>query len=303
MMGGALAAGRKLGIKVVADLHENWVAALAQYAWSNKLPGRIFVDLKRWDVLETRWTSLSDAVIVVIEEMAERLGRKGVPMPLMRVVPNTVHRSSFDALRGASELPSSKPERFTILYTGGMDRHRGIETAIKAMSSVRETIADAQLVLVGDGAVREELEALVESLGLTGTVHFEGWQPQHLIPGYIDRAHVGLIPHLRNEHTDHTIPHKLFHYMYGRLPVVASNCKPLERIVSETLSGTVYESGDHEALADVLLRLASDEHLLRRAGENGRKAVDHKFNWETTSKALIELYSELLNDQSVPAID
>ncbi len=296
LVGGALKAGRSIGIKVVADLHENWVAALEQYAWSNRYPARLFIDLKRWDRLERAWTCASDAVVVVIEEMAERLALKGVPEKLMRVVPNTVHTASFDAFGIDGSLAESIQSPLTLLYTGGMDRHRGIETAIRAMPRILEFVPDARLILVGDGAVRTELETLSASMGLGKAVQFEGWKPQDTIPSFVSGADIGLIPHAKTEHTDHTVPHKLFHYMHLGLPVIASNCRPLERILSETSAGLIYSSGDHDALSSAVLRLARDAEKRNQMGQNGRRAVGKKYNWDYTGTALIELYRELLEN-------
>lgn len=296
LVGGALKAGRSLGIKVVADLHENWVAALEYYAWSNRFPARLFINLKRWDRLETAWASSSDAIVVVIEEMAERLALKGVPEKLMRVVPNTVHTASFDAFGIDAGIAESVRSPLTLLYTGGMDRHRGIETAIRAMPRILEFVPDARLVLVGDGAIRKELELLTASMGLGRAVRFEGWKSQDVIPSYVSGADIGLIPHVKTEHTDHTVPHKLFHYMHVGLPVLASNCRPLERILTETAAGMLYSSGDHEALASAVLRLARDTEKRNQMGQNGRRAVGEKYNWDNTGTALVALYHELLEN-------
>jgi len=294
LVGGALKAGRSLAIKVVSDLHENWVAALEQYAWSNRFPARLFINLKRWDRLETAWASSSDAVVVVIEEMAERLALKGVPEKLLTVVPNTVHTNSFDAYGIDKALAESIRSPLTMLYTGGMDRHRGIETAIRAMPLILETVPDARLVLVGDGAVRTDLEKLAASIGLGNAVRFEGWKSQDTIPSYIAGADIGLIPHVKTEHTDHTIPHKLFHYMHMGLPVLASNCKPLERILTETAAGMIHASGDHDALASTVLQLVRDDDARNQMGQNGRRAVANKYNWNYAGTALVTLYRELL---------
>ncbi|TDI70312.1 MAG: glycosyltransferase WbuB [Bacteroidetes bacterium] len=293
LVGGALKGGRELGVKVVADLHENWVAALKHYAWSNRMPAKLFINLKRWDRLETEWLSGVDGVIVVIEEMAERLSAKGIGKQNMIVLPNTIHRTRFDAYGIDPHLAGSIKSDLTILYTGGMDKHRGIEEAIRAMPTVLESVPDARLVLVGDGAVRGELERLSRGLRLQHTVQFTGWQPQDKIPSYIAGANIGLIPHLKTEHTDHTIPHKLFHYMHLGLPVVASNCRPLERIVTGTDAGLIYTSGDAEELALTVLTLAENPELAAQKGENGRLGVAAQYNWESTSSGLKDFYRKL----------
>ncbi|GMQ81439.1 MAG: glycosyltransferase family 4 protein [Rhodothermia bacterium] len=294
LVGGALRGGRQLGVKVVADLHENWVAALKHYAWSNRFPAKLIINLKRWDRLETDWLTSADGVIVVIEEMAERLSAKGISEQNMIVLPNTIHRAHFDAYGIDKSVSDSIKSDLTILYTGGMDVHRGIAEAIRAMPTVRESIPSARLILVGDGAVRGELENLCSRLNLQDSVQFLGWQRQEKIPSYIAGADIGLIPHLKTEHTDHTIPHKLFHYMHLGLPVVASNCRPIERIVTGLHAGLIYSSGEPEDLALAILTLAENPVLRAETGEHGRRGVATQYNWETTASGLKDFYRKLL---------
>lgn len=294
LFGACLRAGRSLGVPVVGDMHENWVDALRHYHWSTHWPGKLVINFDRWNRLETKWSRSVDALIVVIDEMADRLAGKGIPREKMTVVPNTIRRDEFDSYPIDRELVRSLEGELTLVYTGGMDRHRGIETAIKAMPRICEAIRGAQLVLVGDGAVRRELEELGSKLGIDHAIRFEGWQPQEQIRSYIAGADIGLIPHLKTVHTDHTIPHKLFHYMYMGVPVVASDCRPLSRILTAEKAGKVYPSGDSDALVRVVLDLAGDTELREEMGRRGREAVDRAYHWEATSEGLVACYRGLL---------
>ena len=297
LFGAALRAGKKLHVPVVGDMHENWVEALRHYKWSTTAPGKWVVDLAKWEQLETRWASQVDRLIVVIDEMQDRivsqLQQAGTRSEHIVTVPNTILRSSFDGWSSARphDMPEGNP---IILYTGGMDRHRGLEDPIRAMSIILESHPDAVLVLVGDGSVRGELEGLAKSLDLGDAVRFLGWKDQEAVRGYMEAAHIGLIPHLKTVHTDHTIPHKLFHYMHAGLPCVVSDCRPLERIVSAESCGRVYASGAPSELAGTVLQMVQDPNEMRAMAARGREAILERWNWEATSTGLVELYRELL---------
>ena len=124
-------------------------------------------------------------------------------------------------------------------------------------------------------------------------MRFEGWQPQARLKSYILGSAVCLVPHLRTPHTDATIPHKLFHYMYFGRPVVVSDCRPLARIVRETEAGLVYPAGDPKALAEALVTLAGDRARAEEMGAHGREAVLKRYNWDVTVRGLIEMYRTL----------
>ncbi|QXD15247.1 glycosyltransferase family 4 protein [Rhodocaloribacter litoris] len=293
LFGGGLRAGRRLGLPVVGDLHENWVEALRHYAWSTRFPGNVVVNLRRWERLEKEWVQAVDRLVVVVEEAAERNVALGVPPERITVVPNTIKLDVFDRYEPEPDLIASLRSPLTLTYTGGFDVHRGLASAIEAMPAVLEQVPGARLVLVGDGRIRAELEALARRLGVASAVRFEGWQPQPRLKSYILGSDICLIPHLRTPHTDATIPHKLFHYMYFGRPVVAGDCRPLARILGETGAGLVYPAGDAAALARAVMTLAASPVQAAEMGRRGREAVLQTYHWDATVQGLVDLYAAL----------
>jgi len=295
LFGACLHAGRKLGLPVVGDMHENWPDALKHYHWSTHFPGRCLVSPRRWDRLETDWSLAVDELIVVIEEMADRLSDKGIPRDKLTVVPNTISLLEFGSYPVDAALARSIESDLTLVYTGGMDHHRGIRTAIEAMPAILESVPGARMVLVGDGAVRNQLKELGERLGLDESVTFTGWQPQNLIRSYIAGSDIGIIPHVKTVQNDHGLPHKLFHYMYMGLPIVASDCRPLRRIIETEMVGLIFRSGDAADFARCVLELARDPALMHSMGGRGKSAVEERYHWEATSKGLTECYRRLFD--------
>lgn len=293
LFGGGIRAGRSLGIPVVGDLHENYVDALQRYAWSTRFPGKFVVSIHRWRRIERRWVNAVDRVIAVVEEMKARNIALGVDANKLCIVSNTIRRVEFDRFPFEPEITASVRSEFTILYTGGIDLHRGLESVVRAMPAVIARIPGARLVVVGEGRTRGELQILAEDLGVADSVTFTGWQDQALLKSYILGSHVCLVPHLKNTHTDATIPHKLFHYMYLEKPVVVTDCLPLKRITEEAQCGLVYPSGDSSALSKALLTLAVDSDMARRMGQNGHCAVQERYNWQATARAMVEMYEQL----------
>ncbi|MDX1547033.1 MAG: glycosyltransferase family 4 protein [Rhodothermales bacterium] len=293
LFGGGLRAARRLGVPLVGDLHENWVEALKHYAWSTRFPGRLVVSIPRWERVERRWVNAVDRLVVVIEEARARNLALGVDPEKIVVVPNTIRLDDFAEYAVEDAVVEAVRSPLTVTYTGGFDVHRGLASVIDAMPRVLEAVPGARLVLVGDGRIRGELEAQAASRGLGAAVRFEGWQPQARLKSYLLGSDVGLVPHLKTVHTDATIPHKLFHYMYLARPVVVSDCRPLARIVGETQAGLVYPAGDPEALAAAILRLAADREAAAAMGRRGRAAVQERYHWAHTVQGLVQMYEGL----------
>jgi glycosyltransferase involved in cell wall biosynthesis len=102
---------------------------------------------------------------------------------------------------------------------------------------------------------------------------------------------VGLVPHRSNEHTENTVPHKLFQYMMVGLPVLVSSCRPLARYVDLAGGGLVFKADDPQDFARQALALAADPALREKLGTQGRKAtLEGVLNWSETGRHLAEGY-------------
>ncbi len=289
MVSEGIRAARRSGIPLVADLHENWPAALRNYGYARRFPGRVLISPDRWARHERAILPRADRVVVVIEEARERVLGLGIDPQRVVVVRNTVEVDEFQGFGIEEETLNRFRDRFVLSYLGGFERHRGIETAIEAMPQILRSIPSALLLLIGRGSTEAALRALAARLDVADRVIFEGFRPFRTFPSYIAASQACLIPHLKNDHTDTTIPHKLFHYMLLGRPVVTSDCRPLRRIVEASGCGIVYASGDPAALAGAVSRL-TDTALRDAMGEAGRRAVVDTYNWERDARTLIELY-------------
>lgn len=296
LIGAALKANEKLHLPLVADLHENYVEGLKHYKFSSTFPGNLLISIPKWEKTEKKWVNAVDRVIVVIEEAAQRLRATGVPGDKIIVVANYVDIDRFMAFGIDPNIIDRFKNAFVVSYLGGFDLHRGLESIVKAMLSIVQHAKEVKLVLVGEGKNSDALKKLARELGVDSHICFEGWQDFRTFPSYIEASDVCLIPHLKNVHTDNTIPHKLFHYMLLGKPVVASNCDPLERIVRDTKCGLIFESNNPDQLAARVIELFENPHMRDEFGQHGRKAVLEKYNWTTAAKQLVTVYRQLEQD-------
>jgi glycosyltransferase involved in cell wall biosynthesis len=292
-----LSAARRAGIPLIADLHENWPAALKTYGYAQRLPGKILISPERWQRHERKILPFADRIIVVVEEAKERLMRQGLDPHRIAVVKNTVKADEFEGFGLDQEILARFEGRLVVSYLGGFERHRGLEMVIDAVALLARRVPEALLLLVGRGSNESSLREQARRLGVAERVVFEGWQPFERFPSYVTASAICLIPHVRNEHTDTTIPHKLFHSMLLGCPVVTTDCRPLRRIVDETGCGLVVPSGDAEALAGAIVKL-TDPELRRTMGEAGRRAVRDSYHWERDATTLRELYDRLASEAS-----
>lgn len=280
-------------IILVGDLHENYVEGLKHYKFSNTFPGKYLISIKKWEQKEIEWCNKFDHLVTVIEEAVDRYTSLGISKNKFSVVSNYVNLNSFNVSEFDETILTKFKNFKTLIYVGGFDIHRGLESVIKSVPFIIKKISDFKLVLVGDGANLNSLKELSQKLKVENYISFEGWQNHSKLPSYIKAADVCLIPHLKTQHTDNTIPHKLFHYMLLKKPILSSNCIPIERILKDANAGEIYKSSDSNDLAEKAISIFNNETLLKQYGENGYKAVIEKYNWNETSKNLNELYNNI----------
>jgi glycosyltransferase involved in cell wall biosynthesis len=73
-------------------------------------------------------------------------------------------------------------------------------------------------------------------------------------------------------------------------PLIVSDCKPQAKIVAEAQCGLVFKSEDAEDLAQKINMLYQNQELSIEMGENGKKAVEMKYNTQNYGKNLVNLY-------------
>ena len=291
---------KKFNITIIADLHENFPEGMKAWrkvkvCWNTKI-FNLISPIWRWKRVERTVLQHVDRIITVVDEAREHyINDCGVSPKKITVVMNVEDLEEFGNLEIDEPLVTKYKNDFAISYIGGFGPHRGIDTAIKAMPKVLEEIPDAKLLLVGKGSeeYEKEMRELCRDLKVKNNVVFTGWVDFRLVPSYIALSDVCLVPHHASGHTNTTIPHKLFQYMAMRKPVIVTDCKPLKRIVEECECGLVAPSGDYDNIAEAVIKLYNDRELATKLGENGRNAVEGKYNWENEAKKLCELYERL----------
>jgi glycosyltransferase involved in cell wall biosynthesis len=301
LAGTVLALRQKLGIKVVIDLHENYPEALRTwFEWKKgvvvKLKNTIFMNPDRWTRHEGRAVRESDHVIAVVDEMKDRIVKQYGVDPAKIVVISNTEEKSFLNQPADPAVYNDFPDKFRILYSGGIGPHRGVDTVIEGMKYLK-AFSKIIFIIIGSGSqdVMRHLHDLVKKHSVEKQVNFLGYQPFQQFYSFMHYADVNIIPHKSNAHTDNTVPHKLFQSMMSARPVLVSSSDPLKRIVNGTDAGLVFEAGNPRDFASAVLRLYNDKNLAERLAANGLKATAHgSLNWDHEQNELIRFYGDIL---------
>ncbi len=207
----------------------------------------------------------------------------GKPMDDLRIQSGEIIDISHG--RGAGKEDNLK----TILYQGAVNKGRGLEQAIRAM----QFVADARLMIAGDGDIRPELERLVKMLNLQEKVCFLGRLPIEQLTQLTPQADLGLsIEEALGLNYLYALPNKLFDYIQARVPVLVSALPEMAAIVRTYGVGEVTTSLNPENLAMIIKEMLGNQDLRSAWKQNLEKAAA-VLTWENEQQRLIEIFSPL----------
>ncbi|MBI3105858.1 MAG: glycosyltransferase family 4 protein [Candidatus Rokubacteria bacterium] len=228
---------------------------------------------KRWvkAVVERRGLRRAAAVIATTEALRARalsLGARRVEL-----IPNGVDTGLF-AFRGdRAGRPPGAPRR--ILYVGRLSEEKNLETLVWATPSAGAAIqaqhgAGVQLVTVGAGPQKDELEALAREL--RADVQFLGVMDQRTLPEIYASADAFVLASFTEGH-----PKVLLEAMACGLPCVASDCEGNRSIVTHEKTGLLFDPRSPEALSSCLVRVLTEPGLAASLASAARALIEERY--------------------------
>ncbi len=217
--------------------------------------------------------------------IAALLVARGFDRSRVLLVPNGVSLDRFRAGRDA-ELRGRLcgPARFVGLFVGRLSPEKGHELLFRAWSVAFAGRDDVCLLLVGDGAMRQPLQALAEQLGIGGQVRFAGHADD--VAPFIAVADLGILTSLAEG-----LSNALLEYMAGGLGVIGSRVSGTEDFVVQGETGWLFEPGDCAGLVSCLQDAAAvGADALRALGSEAQRRMAASASLDAVADQLIVHY-------------
>lgn len=240
--------------------------------------------LGRW--LDRRIYGQSALVVPLNSVMADQIRTtRSIPYDKVKVVHDWVDGSVFP--KGQSSDNDFRKRHqfgadlFLAMYVGSMTRMAGLELFIQTAERLRHR-PDIRIVLVGDGARRQDVERMIKEQGLRNIQILYPLNPQDVpeVQAASDVLLLSLLP----GGAEHALPSKLIYYMFSQRPILASvkHGSPPARVILDADCGNTIRQGEAEDLAESLIWMADNRSVLKSFGENARHYADAHF-----SKAIV----------------
>lgn len=271
---------KKSKAKIIYDVHEDVPKIILSKYWIPKY-FRKFIALVM-DIFEKIISKKFDVIITVTPEINKQFSRK-----------KAVLIRNFPILFLAESIPSLKidKKRLIAIYAGVITKIRGTKEIIKAIHLLDGKV---ELWLLGPFSPPSFKKEIAPDLK-TDYIKYIGYVPFEKMFSFVKSADIGLVLFLPEPNHITAIPNKIFEYMAASLPIVASDFSLWKEIIEREKCGICVNPLEPKEVVKAIQYLIKHPEEAREMGQNGRKAVLEKYNWENESKKLLKVYEELCN--------
>jgi phosphatidylinositol alpha-mannosyltransferase len=199
-----------------------------------------------------------------------------------RIIPNGIDTDVFHPSVAAP--PAIRKDVPSILFLGRFDPRNGLSTLIESFRKVKGKGREAQLVVVGDGPLREHYYKQAKGdpdITFVGAV-LEGR------PSYYAHSSIYACPT-----TKASFGITLLESMACETPIVCSDILGFQDVVENGREALMTPCGDRDALADALVQLLDDESLRIQLGTTGRHE-SLQYSWPRVTSQVLDVYHAVM---------
>jgi glycosyltransferase involved in cell wall biosynthesis len=189
------------------------------------------------------------------------------------------------ALRQKLGLP---PDAFVVGKIGRLSPLKGHQDLLLVAKSLLPHCPKARFLLVGDGPLRSQIEARARDLGIADKIANTGLVQPSEVPTYL-----GIMDCLAHLSYREAVSRALPQALVAGKPVVAYDFDGADEVCQPGKSGFIIPTGDTQAAADAILKLALDKSLRESFGTIGRAFVSEQFPVEKMVEQQYDWYLRL----------
>lgn len=239
------------------------------------------------DHLFTHWWV--DRIVAVSIDLEVHLARSFGTQRVM-CIHNGIDLKKVQVTKSSSELRQELhlgAQDFVIGAMGRLVPVKGLETFLKAARIIRGRKDRVKFLIVGDGPLKETLQALARRCELEQDVLFLG----HRSDSYdvLAMMDVLVLPSLSEG-----IPMVLLEALALARPVVASRVGGIPEVIEDRVTGWLVGSGYEGELAEACMALMDDYDLAERFGRAGQQRVSERFSVGSMAEKVAGMYRSLL---------
>ncbi|MEA1936714.1 MAG: glycosyltransferase [Patescibacteria group bacterium] len=283
----ALKFSKKMDIPLVVTHHSKYEDHLHYIPFIPKSISKKYI---KKAVVE--YSNKCDAVIAPSMAMKKILRKREVKIPI-EVIPSGINIENFRKDTGEKKAIRNKykiGDKDILLTTASrISEEKNMKFLLEAFAEIKKKADNIKFLIVGDGALKNELEEMSKELHLEKEVIFTGLVPQEKIAGFYQASDIFVFASLVEAQGLVAVE-----AMAAGLPVVAIKASGIENMVENGRDG-ILTGNSRDEFSNAVLKVASDEDLRKKLSAQA-KIGSEKFSVELWIRKMVELYERLLTD-------
>jgi len=256
----AIILGRFLGKRVVLSYYRNQAEAELESTGRWMLP----------------FFQMCSKIIVSSEYIAGLFAHHGI---LTEIIPHVLDEHLFRP----REIKSVQPK---IIVARSLERRNNIACAIEAFGLVKQKYPRTEMVIVGDGPQREELDRLVSTEKLNG-ITFTGQASLDELSRHFAQADLYV-----NTSSIDGLPISMLEALKIGVPVVTTGAGGIPTVITDRENGLLVKANDPAGLADRIIELVESPQLAQRLSGQAKRSVKD-YSWSQVKNKWLDLYRSL----------
>ena len=192
----------------------------------------------------------------------------------------------IDEVKAAPAADRTDGDNYLIGYIGQLIARKDLQTLLQAVKLLSAKQPNVRLMMIGDGAKKEDLQEEAKCLGITSQVDFLGFRPD--AASYLKIFDVFVLPSLMEG-----IPRCIMEAMAASLPVVVSDIPGNRCLVSHGETGLIFAPGDSADLVEKITYLMDHPDHAGKMAVSGNRKVEDGYSSRKMAIEYCKLYQEL----------
>jgi len=208
----------------------------------------------------------------------------------------TILHSGIDCLKFEYKERTLKPNTpIKLLSTARLIEMKGLRYAIEAVSLLIKKGVNISYNIVGEGELKDELQALISHYNVTSNIKLLGWRDHEEVKKLLDESHIFLAPSITAENGEKEgIPNAVKEAMAMGLPIVATYHSGIPELVENNISGFLVAERDSLDLSKKIEQLCLHTDKWPEMSRAARKKIEDSFDIANLTDKLILTYKSIL---------
>lgn len=276
---------KKPNIKIIFDSHEDIPAQILKKEWiPSMLRGLLS---KGFEKYQNSTLKKFDYLIGVTPHLVKKLKKINNRIEMVTNYP-LLEKEMEKAMEGKEKPLKSN---HMLCFAGGISKQWNHHRILQALEKV-----NVKYVLCGSG--EEEYIEELKKYSTWNRVSYKGRIPFEEVKKIYQEAQIGMALLAYSPNTDYkqgTLGNtKIFEYMQAGLPVICTDFALWKAIVEKNRCGICVNPADLKAIREAIGYLSNNPEACKAMGQNGKKLVEKKLNWDSQFFKLLKVYNEVL---------